>query len=456
MGIFGAMITAVAGLRAQSYALENISGNIANSQTTGFKRVDTSFEDLVPNMPLRNQASGSVSAFSRGTNTIDGPLNATGVGTNIALSGEGYIVVRDRADYVGGLPTFTASNLYTRRGDFETDKNGFLVNGVGNYLVGYQVDPLTDSVTGGAPDVLRFTNDQVPAKATTTVVYRANLPAEPSTANADPAVPNSELLTAAGFAVDPRGNAGTVQANEETSFLNQTISGGSVTMFDPLGNAITAQLRWGKSASVASGGTDTWELFYMNNSAATAAQVKWTNAGSNFTFNASGQLSSATSVTIPNMTIDGTNLGPIAFAPGAGGLTQFADISGQYKPTTLNQDGFAAGTLLRLAINDAGRVQAVYSNGQTSSIAQIAVAQFNADNMLKRRDGGTFEETLESGPPLLATTSTSILAGTVEGSNTDIADEFSKMIVTQQAYSANTRVVSTSQQMLQDVLNIIR
>jgi flagellar hook protein FlgE len=76
--------------------------------------------------------------------------------------------------------------------------------------------------------------------------------------------------------------------------------------------------------------------------------------------------------------------------------------------------------------------------------------------MLKRRDGGTFEETLESGPPLLATTSTSILAGTVEGSNTDIADEFSKMIVTQQAYSANTRVVSTSQQMLQDVLNIIR
>ncbi len=195
MGIFGAMITAVAGLRAQSYALENISGNIANSQTTGFKRVDTSFEDLVPSLPVRQQASGSVSAFSRGTNTIDGPLNATGVGTNIALSGEGYIVVRDRADYVGGLPTFSATNFYTRRGDFEVDKNGFLVNGAGNYLVGYQVDPLTDSVTGGAPDVLRFTNDQVPARATTTIVYRANLPAKPTTANSDPAVPNSELIT---------------------------------------------------------------------------------------------------------------------------------------------------------------------------------------------------------------------------------------------------------------------
>ncbi len=194
----------------------------------------------------------------------------------------------------------------------------------------------------------------------------------------------------------------------------------------------------------------------MTNSNATGTQVKWVNAGSNFTFNSAGQLTSPTSVSIANMTIDGTNLGTIAFAPGAGGMTQFADISGQYKPTTLNQDGYTAGTLLRLAINDAGRVQAVYSNGQTTSIAQIAVAQFNADNMLKRRDGGTFEETLESGPPLFAPSSTSVLSGTVEGSNTDIAEEFSKMIVTQQAYSANTRVVSTSQQMLQDVLNIIR
>ncbi|MBX7106815.1 MAG: flagellar hook-basal body complex protein [Gemmataceae bacterium] len=456
MGIFGAMITAVTGLRAQSYALENISGNIANSQTTGFKRVDTSFEDLVPDLPVRQQSSGAVSAFSRGTNTIDGPLNSTGVGTNIALSGEGFIVVRDRADYVGGLPTFTASNLYTRRGDFELDKNGFLVNGAGNYLVGYQVDPTTDTIVGGAPDVLRFTNDQVPARASTTITYRANLPALPQTANYDSTVPNSELITATGFAVDPRGNAGTVTAAEETSFLNQTISGGSVTMFDPLGNAITAQLRWGKSASVASGGTDTWELFYMTNSNATGTQVKWANAGSNFTFNSSGQLTSATSVNISAMTIDGTNLGTIAFAPGAGGLTQFADISGQYKPTALNQDGYAAGSLLRLNINDAGRVQAIYSNGQTSSIAQIAVAQFNADNMLKRRDGGTFEETLESGQPLYAPSSTSVISGTVEGSNTDIAEEFSKMIVTQQAYSANTRVVTTSQQMLQDVLNIIR
>jgi flagellar hook protein FlgE len=86
MGIFGAMTTAVSGLRAQSYALENISGNIANSQTTGFKRLDTSFVDLVPELPYRHELAGSVTAFSKLTNTIQGDLQSTGVPTNMALA----------------------------------------------------------------------------------------------------------------------------------------------------------------------------------------------------------------------------------------------------------------------------------------------------------------------------------------------------------------------------------
>ncbi|MFL5313580.1 MAG: flagellar hook-basal body complex protein, partial [Microvirga sp.] len=85
MGIFGAMTTAVSGLRAQSYALENISGNIANSQTTGFKRLDTSFVDLIPELPYRHELAGSVTAFSRLTNTIQGDLQSTGIPTNMAL-----------------------------------------------------------------------------------------------------------------------------------------------------------------------------------------------------------------------------------------------------------------------------------------------------------------------------------------------------------------------------------
>src|SRR3712207_3031208 len=83
MGIFGAMTTAVSGLRAQSYALENISGNIANSQTTGYKRLDTSFVDLIPELPYRHELAGSVLGFSRLTNTIQGDLQSTGIPTNI-------------------------------------------------------------------------------------------------------------------------------------------------------------------------------------------------------------------------------------------------------------------------------------------------------------------------------------------------------------------------------------
>jgi flagellar hook protein FlgE len=109
MGIFGAMTTAVSGLRAQSYALENISGNIANSQTTGFKRLDTSFVDLIPDLPYRHEIAGSVGGFSRLTNTLQGDLQSTGVPTHMALNGEGYFVVQERAALNGGRRRSAAS-----------------------------------------------------------------------------------------------------------------------------------------------------------------------------------------------------------------------------------------------------------------------------------------------------------------------------------------------------------
>ncbi|MCP8937301.1 flagellar hook protein FlgE [Alsobacter sp. SYSU M60028] len=455
MSVFGAMNTAVAGLRAQSFALENISDNIANSQTTGYKRVDTSFMELVPDFPLNSQIGGSVMSFSRGTNTLAGNITSTGVGTNFALSGEGYVVVRDRVSYSAGVPVFAAQDLYTRRGDFERDKNGYLVNGAGNYLVGYAADPTTGVISSGAPDVLRFTDDQFPAKATSSIEYKVNLPSYPKTSNASTATANSELIV-----TPPAVPPATVASNAEQAFLDRTVSGGSMTVYDDLGTPITLQLRWGKTDSVANGGVDTWNVYYMNDSSATAATApavtKWTNLGTNFTFDSTGQLTSGSTATLTAPTIDGTTLGNITMNFGTGGLTQFADISGQIKSNTVRPDGYAAGTLDGITINDSGQIMAAYSNGQTRAVAQIAVAQFSADNALKRLDGGAFAETLESGPPTYANAGVSFISGSLEGSNTDIAEEFSKMIITQQAYSANTRVVSTSQQMLQDAINIIR
>jgi len=140
MGIFGALTTAVTGLRAQSFALENISGNIANSQTTAFKRVDTSFEDLIPDFPINKQLAGSVIASSRATNTAQGDIQGASIGTFVAVNGEGFFIVQKPANFVDNRPVFDGVNLYTRRGDFQLDKSGFLVNGAGYYLMGIPVD----------------------------------------------------------------------------------------------------------------------------------------------------------------------------------------------------------------------------------------------------------------------------------------------------------------------------
>jgi flagellar hook protein FlgE len=102
MGIFGALNTAVGGLRAQSYALENVSGNIANSQTTAFKRIDTSFEDLIPDTVPTQQLAGNVIGFSRSTNTVQGDIQAASISTFMAINGEGFFVVEKPSGFTDG------------------------------------------------------------------------------------------------------------------------------------------------------------------------------------------------------------------------------------------------------------------------------------------------------------------------------------------------------------------
>src|SRR4030088_502746 len=106
MGIFGALTTAVTGLRAQSFALENISGNIANSQTTAFKRIDTSFEDLIPDDQPSHQLAGNVIANSRSTNTVQGDMQTSSIGTFMAINGDGFFVVQKPATITDNRPIF--------------------------------------------------------------------------------------------------------------------------------------------------------------------------------------------------------------------------------------------------------------------------------------------------------------------------------------------------------------
>jgi len=227
-------------------------------------------------------------------------------------------------------------------------------------------------------------------------------------------------------------------------------------VFDNTGTPVNIQLRWAKVESSEYGGTDKWNLFYQVDSGATGSEVAWKNVGIDYTFGANGQMSPpVTGVSLNNVVIDGVALGDIQLSHGTGGISQFADANGNANVTLLEQNGFPAGELQQVSVNDKGRVVGIYSNGRTIELAEIVLANFNGPEGLKRIDGGAFQATDESGVATYGA-SGQIVSSALEGSNADIADEFTKLIVTQQAYSANTRVITTANQMVQDLLNMLR
>jgi flagellar hook protein FlgE len=250
-----------------------------------------------------------------------------------------------------------------------------------------------------------------------------------------------------------------VTANDITSFTNESISGGAVTCYNAAGTPVNVQLRWAKtdSATLGTGHQDTWNLFYQTSTTATGTGVSWVNAGTTFTFNSSGALSSPTgsAVTIPGVIVDGQSLGGLNLNISSGALTQYASTSGSATINTLSQNGFAAGQLQSVAIGDSGKVVGTFSNGQNIDLALVTLSHFNGTNYLKAQDGGAYAVTDQSGPAILGA-SGKIAGSSLEGSNTDIADEFTKLIVTQQAYSANTKVITTANSMVQDLLNVLR
>jgi len=608
MGIFDALNTSVGGLQAQSFALQNISGNIANASTTGYKGIGTAFEDLIPDSTIPSkQAAGGVTALSQQTITTQGTVSTSTVATNMAINGDGFFSVQKPTSITDNVPVFDGVTDYTRRGDFQVNANGNLVNAAGYYLMGVTVDPKTGNPTGSVPQVLQFQNNFVPAQATSAIQYAANLPTQPKTAASPTAAAGT--ITAAGglnpadFAQDPlpfgqtsqifsdnttvgtaknsqtgtaintttqlsnagagtnsispgfvagdtitvdgttltfvaagvtpttnqlsvndnvgtlladignitgvqptisaggaitlhtgisqtltigagtanAGNAlgslgltapinqprnsttvtgtGNVSANDLTAFTNESISGGAVTAFNAAGTPVNLQLRWAKidSASLGAGHQDTWNLFYQTSTTAIGTQTAWVNTGTNYTFGANGTLASPTStaITVPNVSVDGQVLGSLSLNINAGALTQFASSGGAATINAISQNGFAAGQLQSVAVNNSGIVVGTFSNGQNIDLAQVTLSHFNGTNYLKALDGGAYQVTDLSGPAIIGASGT-ISGSSLEGSNTDIADEFTKLIVTQQAYSANTKVITTANNMVQDLLNVLR
>jgi flagellar hook protein FlgE len=251
---------------------------------------------------------------------------------------------------------------------------------------------------------------------------------------------------------------GQVIGSDTSTFLNESVAGGAVTTYDVSGAPVNLQFRWAKtdSTTLGAGHTDTWNLFYQVNPNATGTQVAWQNVNTNFTFSASGQMSPAVpNITLANAVVNGVSLGSPVINFGTGGVTQFADANGNVQVNQIQQDGFPAGQLQSVGVGTNGRIVGNYSNGRNLDLAEISVATFNGTNFLKRVNGGAFEVTDASGQALYGKAGT-IVGSSLEGSNTDIADEFTKLIVTQQAYSANTKVITTSNTMVQDLLNVLR
>jgi flagellar hook protein FlgE len=250
----------------------------------------------------------------------------------------------------------------------------------------------------------------------------------------------------------------TVFGVDETTFVKESVAGGSITAYDGVGAPVNIQFRWAKVDSAILGGAhvDRWNLFYQVNSNPGIAQPAWLNAGTNFTFDATGQLNPpVNSLTLNNVTVDNIVLGNVSVIFGSAGITQFANSNGTVQVNLLDQNGAPAGQLQSVAVDDQGRIVGTYSNGRIIPLADVTLANFNGQNYLKRLDGGTYAETADSGPAILNATG-KIVGSSLEASNSDIADEFSKLIVTQQAYSANTRIITTTNAMVQDLLNVIR
>ena len=228
-----------------------------------------------------------------------------------------------------------------------------------------------------------------------------------------------------------------------------------MTAYNSAGTPVNVQLRWALTAT--SSGASTWNLFYQTDPSATGTSPAWVNVGTNFTFGPSGALTSPTTgtVSIPNLTVSNQSLGAVSISFGSSGLTQYASTGGTATINNITQNGFAAGQLQSLAINNNGIVVGTFSNGQNIDLAAVTLSHFNGTNYLHALDGGAYAATELSGPAIQGASGT-ISGSSVEGSNADIADQFTKLIVTQQAYSANTKVITTANDMVQSLLSVIR
>jgi flagellar hook protein FlgE len=438
MSLFGSLTAAISGLTSQSRSLGNISDNIANSQTIGYKRVDTNFISYITSSSQTNNLPGATIAAPSYTNTVQGTIEQSEDPLAMAIGGQGFFSVAQAKGAANGLPLFDERQFFTRAGDFTCDSDGYLKNGSGYYLKGWPVD------AAGNPDrtsiePIRVNQQVFNPIATKQIELAANLPATPP---AKPIETQVQLY-------DTLGKLHTVRLIFSSTTSNQWDLKVDVPDDKVSSDRGSIGLLFGKSASPAAP-DGTIGGFAAPTPPATSGTITPPTAGvtgdpAAFTFMADfGQGPQTVSL----------SLGQIGKALG---LTQY---DAEFSVRNSAQDGVPLGAFSSLSMRTNGDVAVNYDNGQSRVIARVPLVAFNDPDKLQRLDGQAFMRTPESGEARVTDAASNgvgkLVVGSIERSNVDIAGEFSKLIVAQRAYTANTKVVTATDELLQDTINMRR
>jgi flagellar hook protein FlgE len=402
--MIGSLYSGISGINANTNAMSVIGDNIANMSTTGFKSSDISFANV-----LSQSLGGSDgSQIGRGVMMSDirpqwssGILESTANVTDLAVNGTGLFVVQG-AD--GG-------RFYTRAGDFKFDKDARLVNPEGFVVQGYEIDEtgalgkisgISVSNTGNAP------------KATTEMNVGINL------------------------------DAGAIQGDTYSTTL---------TVYDSLGNAIGLTLDFSKTET-----DGEWAVEAEIPSSVGVAGLDITTV----TFDERGVLASGLDPEVQLVLANGAEnfeIGWDVYGSGAGGGTLTGYASGS-ATLSQSQDGYPAGALQGVSVSEAGEIVASYSNGQLVPLYKVALADFRNYSGLRKMGGNLFAESMGSGQANVGIAGEggmgSISSNSLEMSNVDLAKEFVKMITTQRSFQANSRVITTSDEVLTELINLKR
>ena len=410
---------ALSALKAQSDAINTTGNNLANINTTGFKTSDVAFRDLVTSNLGWSSSSGmgvsrptTQQSFSQGTITSsDSPWSA-------AIQGNGFFVLKGAA----------GQSLYTRDGNFTVNSDGALSTLTGEKVQGWMATA-SGLNTGVAPTDLTIPSGQTfPAKATANLSFTANLNA-----------------------------AGTAAAS--TNRLSV-----SMPVIDSLGNSHTLSVDLTKSSTA---NTWTYDVTIPGEDLASGTagtQTSILSAPGTLTFNTDGTLSASSSASVPlpitgladgasNMSMNWNLLN----SDGTSSITQYAQAS-SYSGVT--QDGTASGTLTKVAVAENGQIAASFSNGQQRILGQLALATFTNTGTLDSVGNNNFAATGATAMASIGAPQSGdrgqIVSGSLENSNVDIATQFTNLITYQRGYQASSRVITTEDNMLQDLLQVIR